>query len=468
MNIAMNEGTPKHSKRTNQHRDETEKTTMSEGTSKKFKKTNQPREEIEEEPTKQDVGASLTEFLRYLNLRDEKNEERRQADEAARRQEDHAREEKRRQEEVAREERFQQMMMTMLQFQTEGHQKKLHELEEARHKEHEEQQQLERERLRKEEERLRIEQQLHAEQMALQKEKFELEHKIQANMEKARLEEVLRTQQLKERELRIREVPQMAQMKESEDIELYLSEFEQRMADLQIPQERWMLNLRPLLAGWVKEIVEIIPRESRSDYNLVKKNMMDAYNLQKGTIGHRLVSLSRDRGMSFTQWFLTGMRMWRRWTEDCDIETAGDQLLMEMMYQRMPTACSTYCRDKNPKAGRELCAMADKYFMDRDSNPDEPRWYIRKTFGPKQNQQNGEDKMNNLPFTTNPSASENSLPATNPTTQISKNSRWKKDSDWEKKAECYLCKERGHISYNCPNKTNQVSNIQLINKLPFV
>lgn len=286
----------------------------------------------------------MVEFLKDLTLREEQREEKRRAEEAAK-------DEKRRQEEIAREERFQQMMLTMLQAQAEGYQKRVNGLEEARRQEREEQQRIEEERRLqdevREQERLRMEAERHREQMAIEKERLEMEKQIQAEREKTRREEERKRQQLKEHELRVREAPQMARMTENDDAELYLSEFEQRMADLHIPQERWMLNLRPLLAKWVKEIVEAMPQDHRNDYEVVKRSIMESYSIQKGTIGHRLLTLPRNAGATFSQWFVTGKRMWRRWTEGCDNEKTGDQLLMELMYHRMPAACRNFCRDKN-------------------------------------------------------------------------------------------------------------------------
>ena len=373
----------------------------------------------------------MTDFFKYLTLRDEQREEKRRAEEAA------------------REEKFQNLMLSMLQTQVESYQSRVVDLQQARRQEQEAQQKLELE-------RTKMELQRHEEQMAIERERLDLEKKIQAERERARRAEEEKRQQWKEHELRVKEAPQMARMTENDDAELYLSEFEQRMADLQIPQERWMLNLRPLLATWVKDVVESVPRDQRSDYDVIRKSILETVNLRKGTIGHRLLTLSRCKGTTFSQWFITGKRMWRRWTEDCDNEKAGDQLLMELMYNRMPVACRNFCRDKSPTEGRELCALADKFFADRDSNPDDQKWHYRKSFGNSsiwRDQQGGEDTPKGSPSKT---AQKNSVPHKG------------KDPDWEKKAECFICREKGHISYKCPNKSTPVSNVQLIQKLPFV
>ena len=368
------------------------------------------------------------------------------------------REEIRKQEELAREERFQKMMVTVMQSQSEGYQSKIRAMEEARCREREEQLKQEKERQLREEardqERMQAELQRHDQQMALERERLELERQIQVDREKTRKEEELKRQQLKEHELRVREAPQMARMTEDDDADFYLSEFELRMADLQIPKERWMLNLRPLLAISVKEIVEAMPSAQRNQYDAVKQSILEAYSLRKGTLGHRLLTLPRSKGASFSQWLFTGKRMWRSWTEGCDMETVGDKLLMELMLNRMPLPCRNFCRDKNPKDGRQLCALADKFFTDRDSNPDDPRWHNRKgsNWG---KQQSGEDASGGATSGATGQGSTSPKPRS-------------RDPDWEKKAVCYACGEKGHVSYKCPNKSLQVSNVQLVKRLPFL
>lgn len=81
----------------------------------------------------------------------------------------------------------------------------------------------------------------------------------------------------KELERKLRETPQLPKMRDSVDIEMFLIDFEQHMTDLEIPRERWITNLRPLLSDWARAAIDIIGEESRRDYTAVKEALLSSY-----------------------------------------------------------------------------------------------------------------------------------------------------------------------------------------------
>ena len=52
-------------------------------------------------------------------------------------------------------------------------------------------------------------------------------------------------------------------------MQLYMSDFEHHMQDLEIPRERWVTSLRPLLSNWARQTVDLLGEESRRDYQKV-------------------------------------------------------------------------------------------------------------------------------------------------------------------------------------------------------
>ena len=65
---------------------------------------------------------------------------------------------------------------------------------------------------------------------------------------------------LKERDLDrcLKEVPQLPRMSKEEDVEMYLAGFEKRMNSLEIPPDRWVANLHPLLSTWALGTVDTL------------------------------------------------------------------------------------------------------------------------------------------------------------------------------------------------------------------
>jgi len=129
-------------------------------------------------------------------------------------------------------------------------------------------------RLRLEEERMQLERERLAQETAR-----ETKRAVEAALEKAA--------RLKERELdrRLREVPQLPRMKDEEDMEMYLLGFEKWMSSLEIPQNRCVNNLRPLLSVWALQTLETLGGAESQDYSKAKKTLLHAYESTQGSLG---------------------------------------------------------------------------------------------------------------------------------------------------------------------------------------
>lgn len=55
-------------------------------------------------------------------------------------------------------------------------------------------------------------------------------------------------------------------------------------------------------------------------------------------------------------------------------EEALNAVAKEKLIQLLPSSAATYVRDKDPKTSSEAARIADLYFQDRRSSPDNPRW----------------------------------------------------------------------------------------------
>ena len=246
-------------------------------------------------------------FLDFLKLFQEREEQRRH--------EEVVREERRRQEEAAREEKLQTLLLSMMQFQIDSHQKEKKELEDARLREIARGGELEEQRLAELEQQRQIEEKRHLELLALEREKLEAERVRQAERDSAKRQEEARRLREREMDRKLKEAPPFPRMTETADVELYVSDFEHHMQDLEIPSARWLTSLRHLLSNWARETLDLIDECDRVDYRKVKKTLLTAYCNEKGSLGHRLIVTKRKKGQSSAQYLTQRQRMWRHWTD---------------------------------------------------------------------------------------------------------------------------------------------------------
>ena len=54
-----------------------------------------------------------------------------------------------------------------------------------------------------------------------------------------------------------------------------------------------------------------------------------------------------------------------------------DQFVIEKLLQILPRPAATSVREKQPKTSREAARLAQLYFQDRNSDPDDPKWAKR-------------------------------------------------------------------------------------------
>ena len=110
-----------------------------------------------------------------------------------------------------------------------------------------------------------------------------------------------------------------------------------------------------------------------------------------------------------------------------------------------------HVREKNPITVKQAAIMADRFFEDRESYPEHPRWQ-RKFFQPRQQETAYHPMMNDGDNTTSP------------TTPIGKKDQFTPSSAQEKPTierlkgpQCYHCHEWGHIAAKCPKKVMEVN-----------
>lgn len=83
--------------------------------------------------------------------------------------------------------------------------------------------------------------------------------------------------------------------------------------------------------------------------------------------------------------------MWKHWTDDWNKEEAGARLNMAML--SYPTLAES-------TVGRDVDGDVDKFFSDRDSHNDDPRWFSKKPHSQTQTTTSKEGEEETLPMST--------------------------------------------------------------------
>ena len=360
-----------------------------------------------------------------------------------------AREERRRQEakeraeaEEAREKRFQELMMAMLTSQQQEREEarkaeaERRRAEEQKQLEWREQQRLDRDEHWKREAALRAEDQERERRREERQKQLEEQQRIQRELEQKR-----------------RHTPKMTRMSEEVDVAEYIYDFEAQMRDLEIPEDTWLTHLRPLLSERCGRAARALQHEERQVYQHVKKQILDTCGLQRNRLGDAWWHHKRRKGETFVESVARAERMLDRYVgEEATGKEIKEAVCREQLLQELPYSAAVHLREKDTKSIRELATMADLFFADRRSSPDDPKWKRRPGVPTQETpwkiQQDGKDGTANLAAEKEECVTSAGKP------------------DKPKGIKCYNCQERGHIAARCPSKVLRASQQQIKKDLP--
>lgn len=327
--------------------------------------------------------------------------------------------------------------------------------------------QYQKEREHREREQARMEEML----LLLQREKVEAEKHRQeeeAQREKLRLEAEIKLQTLRIEELRFqekqrqeerlaenrrRDTPKMSRMTTDSDIDEYFQLFEVYVGDIKLEKQYWMSYLRPLLNDRCRTAFMAMEVDERGDYDLVKEHILNQCGTKQECLGSQYWSLRRKKGQMFGDYRQVIVRLLTRLTKDHTTKREVlDVFTREKLLQSLPPVVATQIRDRAPKTADDVIRLADTFFMNCNSSPDDPRWQKkqsrwgpdkRESFGKKEHSDDTQSRKND---------------------QKSDRDDGRVDAQREKGPvkfvdkirKCFECGEAGHIASRCPTRVNLV------------
>ena len=322
--------------------------------------------------------------------------------------------------------------------------------------------QEEREQQRKEEERRRREEEL------LQEERRREEEQQRRQEDNRRWEELLRTVLTSTSRMsvasstsssfdKLRDVPKLPKLQDSDDIEAYLYTFERHMETYKVERTYWVAQLAPLLRGMAQKAYMAVPRESSNDYQEVKEAILRRYDIGEDTYRQRFAEAVPQEKESFSQFSARVGDLLDKWARNCLTGKDWRELIgTERVLSAMPNNVQAWVRDKKPKSLVEAGKLADDYMRNRKleygagnrqfkRNDDRPGGRDRDR-APREKREEKPTASGGVSKDASGSSHSNNL-----------SKKFSKSYDREKGPLCFSCKKWGHISAQCPSKTENAN-----------
>ena len=327
-----------------------------------------------------------------------------------------------------------QALQDMLQKLIEDRQKREEEIEHERIRREEERVQREKEiaeeRARREEERLQREREVAEERMRRERDAREKVEEMRAQMD--RLMKIVEEQKSASASKGTTELSvKLVALTELDDIESYLVTFERIMTAHKVDKGRWPHYLAPQLTGKAQLAFAALPVSDSADYDAIKAAILVRYDINEDAFKNRFRSSKRKDGETNREFAVRMMDSLTKWLKEYKTVDQVHQVVgIEQLLSSLPVEKRLWLVERKPKTCLQAGEWLDEYEQARrqDVRPLKQRdnpvpakepgdAYGNKDAGPKNSQPEQRNPQRHLP-------------------------------------RCYNCHKVGHVASKCPRNAS--------------
>lgn len=212
-----------------------------------------------------------------------------------------------------------------------------------------ERQELEKEKLRVEQEREKDKQSLEKEKLKLKQERLELERQ-KSEHEKKRMSETIK-------------LPFFDEKKDKFDT--YVTRFESLATMQKLNKEEWAVQLSLLLTGDALEALYALPTEEQGNYDKIKESLLRKYSMTEDEFRKQFFDTLPSHGETIQYFTARLERTFTKWVEAAkikkDYKGLSELIIREGLYKRCSPELTAFLREKAITELPEIVTAAQRY-----------------------------------------------------------------------------------------------------------
>ena len=152
----------------------------------------------------------------------------------------------------------------------------------------------------------------------------------------------------------------------SEDVLLFLTTFKRICVQMQFPEETYSVRLLSLLSGTAREVVTRLCDDDFKDFEKVKKQLLQRYQLTAEALHLKFRSVSKTNKQSYSDFAYTLNTYFSEWVRTAKCDKDFDKLVqlmcVEQFLEKVPKELKMWLVDKgNLNSVVEVATMADEW-----------------------------------------------------------------------------------------------------------
>ena len=151
------------------------------------------------------------------------------------------------------------------------------------------------------------------------------------------------------------------------EVDKYFLHFEKIATSLEWPREVWMLLLQSVLVGKAREIYSAMSLEQSSQYEVVKKAILKAYELVPEAYRQNFRSYQKRDKQTYTEFAREKEVLFDRWCSSKEVAQDFMKLrqliLIEEFKGCLPTGVKTYIEEQKAESIQQAARLADDYTL---------------------------------------------------------------------------------------------------------
>lgn len=269
---------------------------------------------------------------------------------------------------------------------------------------------------------------------------------------------------------RVTDAIKMTPVFDERDIDLFMANFEKLAISQNWPRAQWAAVLTPTLKGAksLRALNRLRP-EQVSDYDALKKAIVDEYELVPEAYRNRFRSCVKRQGDSFSDFNQFMCNQFERWIASVEatnnLDVLKNVICMEQFMSKCPDDIRQYLLDKGCKTSYECARRADEYvIMHKTTRKD--NFNSKPTHGNGQGHSGSQGNGHSIVqgngsgnFVRNHDGKGNGH-------NVSKSNN---NASHQFEKLCYVCHRPGHLAVHCPNRFDtSVKGVKAVVSRPVV